>query len=467
MALVLNRRRHPVCYIPPELLVKIFINCLPCDPCPNGDEAPLNISSVCSTWRQIAISTQQLWSHIFITDRPNCHYISIVETWISRSLNYGFSFTLRWCPVNPQYEKKVRQMIDLLVEHCGTWREVAFTLPMSYASPLMSVIPTETPILEKLAVHSAGHMSLAVYSIDEFFSNSLPSLTHMSFQAHTTFAPHNCPLRLENLCSLSLLMADPFTVMDILSRSPRLEDATIHVDYGKESFPGSRLPKEHVSLACLHFLRLAATLGQLDADGGGLGEFLEKLHLPVVKTLFLGYKSTRCDRNENNTFPWKQFVDLLCRSNSNLQNLEILGIGDCGVVGPSLIPGFLAAVPDLKYLGVSGSPFSSSAIYTLIQHLSLPSNRCLRFTPSLESFSILSFFSPDETRGSRLLNTIVDQLECWTPLDIRPPLLILGHRLFESYSLPSESRVEIITYDNWKAQHKHDLFKDTWGAQSL
>ncbi|TDL17510.1 hypothetical protein BD410DRAFT_729876, partial [Rickenella mellea] len=57
---------YPIHRLPPELVAHIFISSLPKIGRPNRNWAPLNISSVCMSWRQIAISTPPLWSRIHI-----------------------------------------------------------------------------------------------------------------------------------------------------------------------------------------------------------------------------------------------------------------------------------------------------------------------------------------------------------------------------------------------------------------
>ncbi|TDL16194.1 hypothetical protein BD410DRAFT_707447, partial [Rickenella mellea] len=54
---------HPIKRVPVEIISNIFIHCLPADSyaVPVKDKAPINVSSVCNRWREIATSTPRLW----------------------------------------------------------------------------------------------------------------------------------------------------------------------------------------------------------------------------------------------------------------------------------------------------------------------------------------------------------------------------------------------------------------------
>ncbi|KAJ7740892.1 hypothetical protein B0H14DRAFT_2215752, partial [Mycena olivaceomarginata] len=60
----LNSITYPILTLPPELTSEIFTHCLPAErfvDVVNPGEAPLLLTRVCQTWRQIAISTPALW----------------------------------------------------------------------------------------------------------------------------------------------------------------------------------------------------------------------------------------------------------------------------------------------------------------------------------------------------------------------------------------------------------------------
>ncbi|ESK83795.1 hypothetical protein Moror_13550 [Moniliophthora roreri MCA 2997] len=61
----------PIRRVPADILREIFIRCIPEDYIPTSDlqEAPLLLTGICQLWREIVISTPQLWNriHIFLS----------------------------------------------------------------------------------------------------------------------------------------------------------------------------------------------------------------------------------------------------------------------------------------------------------------------------------------------------------------------------------------------------------------
>ncbi|KAF8968576.1 hypothetical protein BDZ97DRAFT_1799095, partial [Flammula alnicola] len=55
--------------LPYEILFNIFLECLPKEPLdqkqPDATRAPMLICHVCSSWRLVALTTPQLWAHIY------------------------------------------------------------------------------------------------------------------------------------------------------------------------------------------------------------------------------------------------------------------------------------------------------------------------------------------------------------------------------------------------------------------
>ncbi|KAJ7682362.1 hypothetical protein DFH06DRAFT_1160904 [Mycena polygramma] len=98
---------YPVLTLPPEITSEIFIHCLPDRreiDVVNPTEAPLLLTHVCGLWRQIAISTPELWAAFDLEigwPEPNLQQIG--ETWLKRAcqrplsvklLSYGILFDI-------------------------------------------------------------------------------------------------------------------------------------------------------------------------------------------------------------------------------------------------------------------------------------------------------------------------------------------------------------------------------------
>ncbi|KAJ7487102.1 hypothetical protein FB451DRAFT_1127328 [Mycena latifolia] len=70
---------------------EIFWFCLPSRPGPLTREAPLLLGNICKEWRNVALSTPQLWKYIHL-DEPRSEGICLLlETWLTRG---------RGCPLS-------------------------------------------------------------------------------------------------------------------------------------------------------------------------------------------------------------------------------------------------------------------------------------------------------------------------------------------------------------------------------
>ena len=73
----------PISALPTELLLEIFMGCLPEHPEPSRKVAPLLLCRVCSKWRAIALAQPQLWTSLFLGRRQ--HSLKLIGTWMARS----------------------------------------------------------------------------------------------------------------------------------------------------------------------------------------------------------------------------------------------------------------------------------------------------------------------------------------------------------------------------------------------
>ncbi|KAJ6628553.1 hypothetical protein B0H10DRAFT_1721180, partial [Mycena sp. CBHHK59/15] len=60
-----HNAKHPINRLPTEILADSFV--LLCDVSKIGDASWISCSYVCSSWRQIALDTPELWSHVIFT----------------------------------------------------------------------------------------------------------------------------------------------------------------------------------------------------------------------------------------------------------------------------------------------------------------------------------------------------------------------------------------------------------------
>lgn len=169
-----NLRRHYYLECPhhfqrllPELLFEVFQWCIFDDwahSTPMILSAPVNVSRVCRTWRQVALARPQLWSHMRF--KLNCfnqqnirRSVSSAKTWVSRSgcvpLVGDVAICLHpwWCGF--RVENAFAGALEKFLATCVRWRRMQlllWTQTYSDLSPVLEVNLGEMPHLEELAL---------------------------------------------------------------------------------------------------------------------------------------------------------------------------------------------------------------------------------------------------------------------------------------------------------------------------
>ncbi|TDL17518.1 hypothetical protein BD410DRAFT_807245 [Rickenella mellea] len=442
--------------LPPELVAHIFINSLTHPRHPKKNEAPLNISSVCTRWRQIAISTPAIWSSISITFRRGSlpfAYPSILKNWISRSCNHGFSFTLTW-----EYQKyavgaidldpSIVASIDVLVENCVKWRNIsvdAYEDITDLTTRLLAVIPERTKQLRQIAIVAPE------FAIASLFTSPLNNLTHLSVSTDCDFTAFQNNVPMESLVSLSI-QADILDVTEVISRAPRLQQAKFYLKlYSDEEYP-----TEPITLPDLHTL-------DLDVEGGGFDDvevvdvrlcrFLAYLRLPALKTLFvdLGYIGDMVME----TVHWGGIVDLLSRSGATLHNLEIR------TNDTASLPQFLEANQSLKHFAITNNLLSedNQLIDRLIDDPDSITCCHTQLCPNLESLRITCHEYSSVEDAMTEICSFINVSAGEGQIHARPLVLVVPSVTWESLSLPSGSCLEIVQDDDWVARRQHDIYE--------
>ena len=154
----LRRQKVPVNWLPSELLVQIFLICAgenaeTFPPLPPYNPAPVVISHVCRTWRELALATSQLWS--FISYRSPVFKRSLIETFLDRSGHSELTFTfispsgvVQDAPLLAAFESNATEgIIELLAPHFFRTRSITFechftsTIAQVFRALCMSRLP--------------------------------------------------------------------------------------------------------------------------------------------------------------------------------------------------------------------------------------------------------------------------------------------------------------------------------------
>ncbi|TDL24644.1 hypothetical protein BD410DRAFT_896821 [Rickenella mellea] len=328
---------HPINRLPPELLAELFIHCLSTTGFSRARtfDAPMNVSSVCSSWHEIAISTPQLWSSIYRGhfDRDP-HFAAILEQWVPRSGSYGFSFSIqKLYHQNWEGTMDLKAALHVLAKYSERWVVMdVLTEPWSF-SILTSVIPHKTPALRRIRISN--------YDTDhpchfDLFNTSTPlnHLTHLSITAHMSF-PTGRPL--PNLRNLCMYTVDTVDIMGCLSQCPGIEELVIRFD----DWSYQSVPVVDIYLPHLRTFKMILDSNADEELDVNVVQLLENLRVPCLKTFFINI-----EREPGDGPIWTGLQSFLRRLNNTVESLEmwtcmstLLEFENC-----------LELLPGLKYL---------------------------------------------------------------------------------------------------------------------
>ncbi|KAJ7113100.1 hypothetical protein C8R44DRAFT_984913 [Mycena epipterygia] len=268
--------------LPPEIVSEIFVQFLPRypeHPPLLGIFSPLLLCRICRQWRQIALSTPNLWRAIDmdLKERHKDSELSwkhdLMDSWLSRSGDCPLSITLVYHAGTslPPPPPSLSEFLRTIVRHCKCWEYIRLQMPFEYSHliqgdmPLLrrlSVGPSELPADEETPVILFEHAPLLTHVIlaDSF----VPSLMRLPWAQLT---------RVEGLC----LYARECT--EILTYANHLVHCTFHVCGPPE------LNNLAILAAPAHaHLRDLVLLPRLSCDED-CTTILENVTLPALRTL--------------------------------------------------------------------------------------------------------------------------------------------------------------------------------------
>jgi len=144
----------PISHLPPEILSKIFILCLPSDRPPKVALYPrawLLLGQICGYWRDVALSTPRLWTslHLTLWAGSDEFDLEMVNAWLARSTPCPLTLTLS---VNSsESAESIQAGIDVLMQHSNRWEDVTLDLgPYSFRT--LSAIRNSLSCMKTLSV---------------------------------------------------------------------------------------------------------------------------------------------------------------------------------------------------------------------------------------------------------------------------------------------------------------------------
>ena len=162
--------------LPIEILQEIFIACLPTahNAVMSKQEPPILLTQVCSSWRNIAHKTPQLWKSLHIAvpctppgiyahEHENTHHEQLSHRrseaaleWITRSAACPLDISLgiplgQWGSSIPDglYDR----LIEYLIRFSDRWREISLSAPYQALIPVAALPASSFPLLESLSLN--------------------------------------------------------------------------------------------------------------------------------------------------------------------------------------------------------------------------------------------------------------------------------------------------------------------------
>ncbi|KAJ7500306.1 hypothetical protein B0H11DRAFT_804904 [Mycena galericulata] len=290
LALVSPARR-----LPDDVVREIFVAALPSDrnAIMSEEEAPLLLSHISQSWRNLALSTPRLWTtlHIVIPAAsslqfyiPKLHQINgAVETWLSRSRSLPVSISFigpRPFGVSDEEISTSKEadrsasfiLIQTLVQFCTRWRSIWFsTFDDSYLTPLAALSINDVPKLSFVAMETMN-MDSGETDWKSMLFLGTPSLRAVCLRFLD--GARTSPINWDALARLSIHYIGETLAM--LRHCTNLE--TLNLTIGQNQAYGQTHAQPcHMA----HLWRLSLT----NAGGSGNVGFLQQLSAPKLRIL--------------------------------------------------------------------------------------------------------------------------------------------------------------------------------------
>ncbi|KZP25040.1 hypothetical protein FIBSPDRAFT_929587 [Athelia psychrophila] len=305
--------------VPREILSEIFLYFRPDEQTrdtPDLRRSIILISHVCQSWRNVALSTPQLWSTIIVNLGPRDaqRKLDCAKAWIERSRQYPLSISIS-CLMPNRSAKAWKELLDILIPHSHRWRSAKILTWTDYLSGLNGHIPK----LESLDIRIGGHSQKDAFDIS-------PSLRQLRLT-------HCNP----GICGVSDCLKLIQAMTNLVSFT-----VALHYDPGLEWPPPYR--REH-RMEYLSNLSISATCG--------IDKFLKALVLPALAEFQfcngLSGSDGALPLEDDCVWANEEFISLITRSSSPLKSLIIRNRPDMDTVTED-VGQLLQCMPELEHL---------------------------------------------------------------------------------------------------------------------
>ena len=199
--------------LPPEILAAIFVHLSNQEPDPLGSDLPrsiqdlVSVSHVCKFWREVAVTTPDLWTEINMTN------LEAVEIFLERS---------GAVPLNVELRSANEDILQTVAAHAHRFRRFSVSTPRNPRYNPFAALRKPAPLLERLEI--SYPLDFQPYTV---FNDQAPRLRELTIFTSGPWLKN----QLGNLTSLHLTLRDavlPYSqflpFFDMLRRCPALEE---------------------------------------------------------------------------------------------------------------------------------------------------------------------------------------------------------------------------------------------------
>ncbi|KAM6502950.1 hypothetical protein JOM56_002927 [Amanita muscaria] len=322
----------------------------------------LGVSQVCSSWRDIALLTPQLWDNICICDLTE-DKLSTAREYLSRAGNLPVSISIEQCKSGRHWQDWHSQLTDFLSSY--RIRTLEFIAEKMWGFHLV------LPDLPQRSVAELQYLSIKSWHPDQrkaqidLNGTRYPKLAVLEIHGGYKISSFNSlsSLRILYVPALSMTVIESW---DLLSHCSSLERVWLRIT----QFNGSRRP---VSMPQIHLQRLRRLVLGSDSEIP-FSTFIEVLSLPVLERLTL--------RNQAVMPPATAFQSLAHRSNyfPHLTSFDLensTSIVDAGIL--------LASMPWVKEISLCPDTTTNKVVFDDLALNGLASGS---LTPRLRSLKV-------------------------------------------------------------------------------
>ncbi|KAF5311916.1 hypothetical protein D9619_002422 [Psilocybe cf. subviscida] len=289
-----NQQHDPLIRIPPELMSSFFRFAIEFE-YPTEDRVesylmrsvicyirPIQLASICTRWRRIALADPSLWSTIDITYRTEnpekCRKrwtpsLELIEQWISGSGALPLRIVLRWEGAPDSEDGTLGDIIKALCGQCHRWRSLHIQVPQKAMTFFQSARSEAIIDLEYLSIDhgdlAAHPMSVGQIILRPRHAYLWPSPLWVAGSYVWT-----------NLVRLVISNANPYECVDIIQQAKQLE--TLRAVFFRTGEDGDALPPtEPVVAARLREMSIGFQ------TNGTLDELFSNIRAPELEVLEL------------------------------------------------------------------------------------------------------------------------------------------------------------------------------------